>query len=118
MIAAIRIAGRVGLRKDIAETLQRLKLKRKYTCVVFENPSKEILGMIRKVKDYVAFGDLNEETYKKLVEKRGKKNKDKKLKPIFRLHPPRRGIKSKQHFPKGVLGNNKDKINNLIERML
>ena len=40
------------------------------------------------------------------------------LKPFFRLHPPRGGIKSKIHFPKGVLGNNKEKINDLVERML
>ncbi|KKL95423.1 hypothetical protein LCGC14_1854700, partial [marine sediment metagenome] len=40
------------------------------------------------------------------------------LKPFFRLHPPRKGIKSKLHFPKGVLGDNKEKINDLVLRML
>ena len=40
------------------------------------------------------------------------------IKPFFRLHPPRGGIKSKLHFPKGVLGDHGDKINLLIERML
>ena len=40
------------------------------------------------------------------------------IKPFFRLHPPRGGIKSREHFPKGVLGNNKEKINDLIKRML
>jgi len=36
------------------------------------------------------------------------------------LHPPRKGIESKKHFGvgKGVLGDNKEKINELLERML
>jgi hypothetical protein len=42
------------------------------------------------------------------------------LKPFFRLHPPVKGIDSKIHFgrKKGVLGDNKDKINDLVRRML
>ena len=39
------------------------------------------------------------------------------IKPFFRLHPPRGGINTKYHFPKGVLGENKE-INKLILRML
>ncbi len=112
-IATIRITGDVGLRKDVAETLYRLKLRRKYSCVVLENPSKEQLGMVKKVRDFVAYGDIDEKTYKKLVDKRKTKIKD-----FFRLHPPRGGIKTKLHFPKGVLGDHKEKINELIERML
>lgn len=117
-IAIIRIKGQVKLRKQIVETLYRLRLRRKYSCVVFDNPSKVQLGMIDKVKDFVAFGEINEETYKKLVDSRGKKDAKNKLKPFFRLHPPRGGIKTKVHFPKGALGNHKEKINELIERML
>jgi len=112
-IAVIRISGIVGLRKNIAETLHRLRLRRKYSCIVIEKPTKEQLGMVNKVRDFVAFGEISDEMYKKLVEKRKTK-----IKNFFRLHPPRRGIKSKLHFPKGVLGNHKDKINELLERML
>lgn len=141
MICVIRIKGQVGINKKIKETLDRLNLKKKYSCVVFVNPSKSNLGMIKKVMDFVAFGEINEETYFKLIEKRGKlidktKKKDVKeiiknlksgktyeevnLKSYFRLHPPRRGIESKKHFgvDKGVLGDNKKEINKLIERML
>ena len=49
---------------------------------------------------------------------KGKKYTDLNLKPYFRLHPPRKGINSKVHFPRGVLGDNKEKINDLILRML
>jgi len=113
MIAVIRIHGKVKLKKEIADTLNRLGLKRKYSCVVFKNPTESQLGMIKKIKDFVAFGEINEETLKELKEKRGKTEK-----LLFRLHPPRGGIKSKEPFPKGVLGNNKEKINDLIKRML
>ena len=76
--------------------------------------------MLKKVKDFVAYGEITEATYKELKDKRGVKdpNNKGKLKPFFRLHPPRKGIKSKVHFPKGILGNNGDKINDLVERML
>lgn len=115
MIAIIRITGRVGIREEIAETLNRLKLRKKYSCIVLTKPTESQLGMIKKVKDFVAYGEINEETYKSLVEKRKQK-----IENFFRLHPPRGGIESKKHFGvgKGILGNNKDKINDLIKRML
>jgi large subunit ribosomal protein L30 len=122
MLAVIRIKGQVGLDKDINETLDRLRLRRKYVCVVFENPTPVELGMINKAKNFVAFGKINKETYEELKKKRGLKDPNKKgqLKPFFRLHPPRGGIESKKHFGigKGVLGDNKEKINDLILRML
>jgi len=115
MIAVIRITGKVGLNKEVKETLQRLNLKRKYTCAVFEKPNEAQLGMIKKMRDFVAFGEINEETFGKLKEARGQKGTK-----FFRLHPPRGGIASKKHFGvgKGILGDNKEKINDLIVRML
>ncbi len=115
MIAIIRIRGQVGLNREIVNTFYRLRLRKKYTCVVIEKPTKEQLGMMEKVKNFVAYGEIDEETYKKLVEARGGK-----IKNFFRLHPPRRGIDSKKHFgvAKGVLGNNGKEINKLIGRML
>ncbi len=117
MIAVIRIKGQVKIRTDAAETMRRLGLKTKYSCIVLEKPNQVEMGMIEKVRDFVAFGEINNETYKKLVEARGKFSKSK---THFRLHPPRKGIESKKHFGvgKGVLGNNKNKINELLERML
>ncbi len=141
MLCIIRIKGEVKVNAKIEETMGRLRLKKKYSCVVLQNPSKSNLGMIKKIYSFVAFGEIDEETYKKLIEIRGKlidKSKKKNiekiikelkegksyeevnLKPYFALHPPRGGIDSKKHFGvrKGVLGNHKGKINKLIERML
>lgn len=115
MIAVIRIAGQIGLRKDTKESLNRLRLRKKFSCLVMEKPTKEQEGVIKKISNFVAYGNIDEETYKELVKKRKTK-----IKNFFRLHPPRKGIDSKKHFGvgKGVLGNNKEKINDLIRRML
>ena len=71
MICLIRIRGEVGVRREIEETLNRLRLKKKYSCVVIANPKEEQLGMIKKVKDFVAFGEINSSMFEKLLEKRG-----------------------------------------------
>ena len=115
MLAIIRIHGEVKIRKAVVETLNRLNLKKKYTCIVLEKPTEIEMGMIESAKDFVAYGEIDKETYKKLVEARGKQGTK-----FFRLHPPRKGIESKKHFGvgKGVLGNHGDKINLLLERML
>lgn len=120
MICIIRIKGQVGLQKDIIETFNRLRLRRKYSCIVIEKPNEIHLGMIKKLRDFIAYGKINEEVYKELIKNRGIKDKSGKLKPFFRLHPPRKGIESKKHFGvgKGVLGDNGEKINDLILRML
>lgn len=140
-LCIIRIRGEVGVRRDVEETLNRLRLKRKYSCIVLANPKDEQIGMIKRVKDFTAFGEISNEIFEKLLEKRGqlidkskkinakmavkeiesgKKYEELNLKPFFRLHPPRKGIKSKENFGvgKGVLGNHKEKINELLERML
>lgn len=137
LIAVIRIAGRVKQKAEIVNTLDRLRLRKKYTCVLINQKNKGLMGMIKKVKNSVAYGEINKETLMKLLKSRGKttlkkvnyeecieklmngkKLKEIGFKPFFRLHPPRKGIKSKLQYPKGVLGDNKKDINKLIERML
>jgi large subunit ribosomal protein L30 len=112
MICIIRIHGQVGLNKDVKETLNRLKLRKKYSCVLID-PTKENLGRINKVRNQVAYGEITQETQKKLNEKRKTK-----IKNFYRLHPPRGGIKAKVHYPRGVLGDNGKDINKLVEKML
>lgn len=140
MIAVIRIRGRVGVRKEIKDTMTMLHLKRKNTCVVVpETP--QYIGMIRKVKDFVTWGIISEKLLEELVTIRGRtengkvdeksinsivkklkegKIKETDLKPFFRLSPPSKGFKGsvKQHYPLGVLGNRKDAINDLLKRMI
>ena len=137
MIGVIRISGQVKVKKEVKNALSRLRLSRKYSCILL-NPTPENLGVIKFLENIVAYGEVKKETVIKLIEKRGKPlEKNKKINPekiaeelgkkkieelgirgVFRLHSPRGGINSKLHYPKGVLGNNKDNINKLIERML
>ena len=114
MIAVIRIIGNVNLEKHIRTALERLKLRKKYSCIVLKGNDVN-RGMVEKVRNCVAYGEISDETLKKLNTKRKTK-----IENFFRLHPPIGGIDSKKHFgvKKGVLGNNKEKINDLIERML
>lgn len=139
MKAIIRISGLVEIASTIEETLSRMRLRRKYSLVLLPaTPMTSLL--LKKVRNFVAYGDIDNETLLSLLQKRGqlidKKKKvdfaevakqlekkslqDLGLKPFFRMHPPRGGIDARLHFgvKKGVLGDNKEKINNLIRRML
>ena len=62
----------------IKNTLQFLKLIRKNSCTVVDN-NRNYLGMLIKLKDYVTWGEIDNETYKQLLEKRGKIVGNKKL---------------------------------------
>jgi len=117
MIALIRIRGQVGLKKNVKETLNRLRIRKKYSCVVLEKLNKSQRGMIKSVRNFISYGEISKETHKKLIEQRGKKDKEGNLKPFFRLHPARGGMNTKLHYPLGVLGENKE-MDKLIRRML
>jgi len=139
-IAVIRVRGLVRVKKEINDTLNMLRLYKKNCCVVV--PATEgYVGMIKKVKDYVTYGEISEETFKLLIEKRGqlykereKSNKgkinynkffvhnNKKYKKYFRLSPPKKGFGRKgikvSFKASGARGYRKEKINDLIKRMI
>ncbi len=153
-IAVIRIRGSFGVKKEIKDTMNMLRLYNKNHCVIV-NSSPNNVGMIKKIKDYVTWGEVDEKTFKELMTKRGrvaankiiteqylkenaktsmeefikeffnfKKNlKDiPGLKAYFRLKPPIKGFERKgikvPYSMGGVLGYRKEKINDLILRML
>ena len=152
MIAAIRLRGRTGIKKDVAQTLDMLKLTRiNHAVLIEDNPSYN--GMLQKAKDYITWGEVDQETIKEILSKRGKiagnnkltedylkestdfssiddlskalidsevKLEDNGVKPVFRLHPPRKGhgnIK-KTFVESGSLGYRGDKIKDLIKKMI
>jgi len=114
MIAVIRIAGQVKQKKKSVETLSRLKLQKKFTCILVDPKDDVRMGMVASVNDEVIYGEIPKELEKELKEKRGKKGKI-----VFFLHPPRGGFKksSKVRYPAGLLGKNPN-IAKLLERML
>ena len=71
MYAVIRIRGRTGIKKDIADTLDMLNLTRiSHAVVIPETPSYK--GMLQKAKDYITWGEISEEAYKDLLAVRGR----------------------------------------------
>ncbi len=115
-IAAIRLRGKWGVRKEIEDTLILLGLKRKNNLVVLENNNYN-LGMLKKAKDYITYGEIKEETLKKLIPRKEPKGKEKL---IFTLPNPKKGFKSiKKGFNQGGdLGYRGEKINELVERII
>jgi large subunit ribosomal protein L30 len=151
MIAAIRIRGRTGLKREIEDTMKMLRLTRiNHAVMIDENPN--YLGMLRKAKDYITWGEIREDTIIKVISKRGKlpggvqvteeylkentdyssieelskaviegaKLEKSGVKPIFRLHPPRKGYKNikKTYNEGGSLGYRGENIEELINKMI
>ena len=139
-LAVIRIRGLTGIKIRIEDNLRMMRLyKKNYCCVLPNMPI--YTGMLRQAKDYITWGEIDDETFKLLVEKRGEefsgretdsKGKinyndftvvnSKKIKKYFRLNAPRKGFGRKgiKHpFQQGgALGYRGEKINNLIKRMV
>ncbi len=139
-LAAIRIRGLTGMRVKIEDTLQMLRLyKKNYCCVLPHNPV--YIGMLKRAKDYITWGEIDGETFNTLVSKRGEefngretdsKEKinynefivinNKKIKKYFRLNSPRKGFGRKgikHSFQQGgALGYRGVAINDLIKRMI
>ena len=152
MYGIVQVRGVVNVRRDIKDTLKMLRLHHINHCVLVAD-TPENLGMIRKVKDYVAYGEVDQETVKTLLETRGRVIGDLPLtdeyirehstysgitefanalssgnarltdvpgvKPVLRLHPPRKGYKTiKRTFPQGgALGYYGNEINALLYKM-
>ena len=150
MFAIVRLRGEVNLRPEIKSTLAMLRIHRVNHCIVVPE-DEHFRGMIQKVKDYVAWGKVDDETLALLLEKRGRLSanrrlteqflkektsyrsfrelaaavntgaanlKDLEIKPIFRLHPARKGLRTikKTAQQGGDLGFRTD-LADLIKRM-
>ncbi len=138
-IAVVLIRGSIDMTQPLKDALRVLGLHHKNHCVVVnDNPVTQ--GMINKVKDYITWGEITEQTFQEMVEKRGKEFKaretdskkkysyrvlqynSKKYKPYFALNPPRKGYGRKgikvAFRASGALGYRGEKINDLLKRMI
>jgi len=152
MYAVVQVRGVVNTRQDIKDTLKMLRLHHINHCVLVAD-TPENLGMIRKVNDYVAYGEGDAVTIETLLRTRGRLIGDAALtdeyiksnstyssitelakalaggemklrdipglKPVLRLHPPRKGYKTtKRTFVQGgALGYYGQEINTLLYKM-
>ena len=149
--AVVKVRGSINVKPKIKETMKLMRLNRVNHCVIVpENETYD--GMLKIIKDYVTWGEVDVETIELMLESSGKTSgnaiftkkelKDSsfktmkalaknlsegkvvmrdvpKLKPLFRLHPPRKGYEGvKRSFKEGgALGYRGEKINQLIRRM-
>ena len=149
--AVVKVRGSINVKPKIKETMKLMRLNRVNHCVIVpENETYD--GMLKIIKDYVTWGEVDVETTELMLESSGKTSgnaiftkkelKDSsfktmkalaknlsegkvvmrdvpKLKPLFRLHPPRKGYEGiKRSFKEGgALGYRGEKINQLIRRM-
>ena len=152
MYAVVQVRGVINTRRDIRDTLKMLRLHHINHCVLVAD-TPENLGMIRKVKDYIAYGEVDAATIESLLRTRGRVIGDMPLtddyirsnssfggivdfaqalasgqsklrdipglKPVLRLHPPRKGYKTtKRTFIQGgALGYYGQEINTLLHKM-
>ncbi|RBQ25298.1 MAG: 50S ribosomal protein L30P [Methanocorpusculum sp. MCE] len=152
MYAVVQVRGVVNTRRDIKETLKMLRLHHINHCVLVpETP--EYLGMIRKAKDFIAFGEVDAATVATILTTRGRLTGNKplteeyvksatsygrieefaaalvngeirmkdvpELKPVLRMHPPRKGYKTtkRTYTQGGALGYYGKEINDLLIKM-
>ncbi len=151
--AAVRLRGKVNVKPKIKDTLNLLNLTKTNHCVIIPE-EKNYKGMLQIVKDYITWGEINQETLEQLISNRGRLKGDKPLtdeyikketsftdikklskalmdgktkykeipevKPLFRLNPPEKGLRSiKRSFnKKGSIGYRGNDINDLIKRMV
>ncbi len=135
LLAVIRVRGRVKVRQSIAETLDRLNLKRVNNLVLVNSANASYAGMVNKCKDFVTFGEIDKDTLAKLLAAKGVKvdesaasslisgsasPKELKIEMPIRMHPPKRGYEGIKlaYNSGGALGYRSEGINKLIERML
>jgi len=152
MYAIVQVRGVVNTRRDIKDTLRMLRLHHINHCVLVPD-TPEYLGMIRKVKDFVAYGEVDASTIETILRTRGRVVGDHPLtdeyvkansiyggieefsqalaagevrladmpglKPVLRMHPPRKGYKTiKRTYPQGgALGYYGKEINALLYKM-
>jgi large subunit ribosomal protein L30 len=151
MFFVVRVRGTTGVKRDIADTLEKLRLNRiNHGVLIKDNPSYR--GMLQKAKDYITWGEISPEVLIDLINKRGRlagnvriseeyikensdyssveelanalltseiKAEDIDMKPIFRLHPPRKGYEGIRYSfnEGGSSGFRGDSINNLLKKM-
>ena len=68
----IRIRGIVNIPSWAERTLENLNLRKKFNATILTE-NNQTLGMLRKVKDIVAWKSVDESIIKELLEKRGRK---------------------------------------------
>ncbi len=80
--AVIRLRGKHDLRTSVEDTLKMLHLTRQNHCVIVPQDPTHV-GMLRVVKDFVTWGEVDEQTLAKALLRRGRAVGDKPIDDAF-----------------------------------
>lgn len=120
-VVIIRVRSTFKIKSTIEDTLEMLGLGKKHSCVVVEL-TDSVKGMIKKIENYVTWGEISDDVEKLLDEKRGKTAKKNDFKSVYFLAPPVKGFEKggikKPFTVGGALGYRANKINDLLTRMV
>jgi large subunit ribosomal protein L30 len=117
-IAAMRIKGQFAVAEGFKSTFEMLGIARKNSCVILEDTPNN-MGMIKKVKDFIAYGEISKEVLDKLMKKKEPISKT-ESQMVFNLPNPIGGFKhiKKGYNEGGDLGYRGKEINALLERII
>jgi large subunit ribosomal protein L30 len=113
-LAVVLVRGLQSSAQEVKDTLKMLNILRRNVCVIIP-ATPSFIGMINKVRNYITYGEVSEETVKLLKEKKGDGSH-------FNLNSPRKGYGRKGvkvNFAQGgALGYRGEKMNDLLRRMI
>lgn len=78
LFAVLRIRGSINVKKPIKDTMTMLKLGRTNHCVLIPK-NKYYDGMLRKAKDYITWGEVDNNTLTEMIVSRGRLTGNKKI---------------------------------------
>ncbi len=140
MYAIVRVRGPINTKPDVKKTFELLSLASVNHMSIWPE-NKASLKMLKKVENYATFGTISEEVLTEIVEKKataltgeldkkaaikalkeGKTIKEAGIKNCFKMSPPKKGYERggiKRPFVlKGALGDRKEKMSELVKKMM
>ncbi|WP_457554856.1 50S ribosomal protein L30 [Candidatus Pyrohabitans sp.] len=69
-LAVVRVRGKVGVAREVEDTLRMLRLTRVNHCVLIDD-RPTYRGMLQKAKDYITWGEVTQEEVALILRNRG-----------------------------------------------
>lgn len=116
MIAAIKVRGDVDASETISATIESLGLVKKNQVLFVEEDDEPTHGMLRKAKDYIAYGDVSDELIEEIEDAR---DVEVEAGTTLSMTPPSGGFKStKKNFNDGGALGKRPSIDELLRNMI
>jgi len=114
-LAIVRVRGEARIRHDIKRAMEQLNLRQRHAGTIVED-TPSLRGQLKKVQSFVTWGPVSEDVIKKLAPRARNDGQ------WYALPPPRKGYGRKgvkiPFSQSGALGDRKEKMNDLLLRMV